>query len=52
MSYKKRLDRAFENAPLLPVTTNSKYVFFSDFHRGVAFTMPTGCICFTATMIW
>ncbi len=35
MSYKKRLDRAFENAPLLPVTTNSKYVFFSDCHRGV-----------------
>ncbi len=34
MSYNKRLDRAFENAPILPVTPHTKYVFFSDCHRG------------------
>ncbi len=34
MSYSNRLDHAFENAPILPVTTNTKYVFFSDCHRG------------------
>ncbi len=35
MSYKKRLDHAFENAPVLPVSHGTKYVFFSDCHRGV-----------------
>ena len=35
MSYIKRLDRAFENAPILPVTAHTKYVFFSDCHRGI-----------------
>ena len=35
MSYIKRLNRAFENAPLLPITSNTKYVFFSDCHRGI-----------------
>ncbi len=35
MSYTKRLDDAFENAPILPVTQNTKYVFFSDCHRGI-----------------
>ena len=35
MSYKKLLDRAFENAPILPITPNTKYVFFSDCHRGI-----------------
>ena len=35
MSYVKRLDRAFEHAPILPVTSNTKYVFFSDCHRGI-----------------
>lgn len=34
MSYNRRLDRAFENAPVLPITANTKYVFFSDCHRG------------------
>lgn len=34
MSYVKRLDHAFEKAPLLPITHNTKYVFFSDCHRG------------------
>lgn len=34
MSYYKRLDHAFENAPVLPITPHSKYVFFSDCHRG------------------
>ncbi|MBQ9140872.1 MAG: serine/threonine protein phosphatase [Lachnospiraceae bacterium] len=34
MSYRKRLDRAFENAPVLPITNQTKYVFFSDCHRG------------------
>lgn len=35
MSYMKRLDRAFENAPILPITPNTQYVFFSDCHRGI-----------------
>lgn len=35
MSYMKRLDRAFENAPILPITSRTKYVFFSDCHRGI-----------------
>lgn len=34
MSYIKRLNRAFKNAPILPITANTKYVFFSDCHRG------------------
>lgn len=34
MSYRKRLDRAFDHAPILPITPNTKYVFFSDCHRG------------------
>lgn len=32
--YKKRLDAAFKNAPLLPVYSNSKFVLISDCHRG------------------
>ena len=35
MSYIKRLDKAFENAPILPITPNTRYVFFSDCHRGI-----------------
>ena len=27
MSYIKRLNRAFLNAPILPITANTKYVF-------------------------
>lgn len=34
MSYIKRLNHAFENAPILHITENTKYVFFSDCHRG------------------
>lgn len=34
MSYIKRLNRAFLNAPILLITANTKYVFFSDCHRG------------------
>lgn len=34
MSYKKRLDRAFENVPVLPLAENTRYVLFSDCHRG------------------
>lgn len=34
MSYLRRLDRAFENAPILPLTPSTQYVFFSDCHRG------------------
>ena len=30
MSYIKRLNRAFLNAPILPITANTKYVFFSE----------------------
>lgn len=35
MSYQKRLDHAFINAPVLPITRESKYVIFSDCHRGI-----------------
>jgi len=35
MSYMKRLDHAFKNAPILPINQSTKYVFFSDCHRGV-----------------
>ena len=35
MSYIKRLDHAFKNAPVLPLTPYTKYVFFSDYHRGI-----------------
>lgn len=34
MSYTARLDRAFLHAPVLPVSPDTKYVFFSDCHRG------------------
>ena len=34
MSYQKRLNHAFTNAPILPVSNRTKYVFFSDCHRG------------------
>lgn len=34
MSYTKRLNRAFQSAPELPITDDTKYVFFSDCHRG------------------
>lgn len=34
MSYIKRLDHAFQNAPILPITPCTRYVFFSDCHRG------------------
>lgn len=35
MSYVKRLDHAFENAPILPINAHTQYVFFSDCHRGI-----------------
>ena len=38
MGYKQRLSNAFEKAPLLPITQNTKYVFFSDCHRGIGNT--------------
>lgn len=34
MSYQSRLDRAFENAPVLPLNKCSRYVIISDCHRG------------------
>ncbi|MBQ7774320.1 MAG: serine/threonine protein phosphatase [Lachnospiraceae bacterium] len=34
MSYRKRLDQAFETAPTLPINRHTQYVFFSDCHRG------------------
>lgn len=34
MSYQTRLKKAFENAPILPLTFNSRYIIFSDCHRG------------------
>lgn len=38
MGYKNRLDRAFDSAPVLPLTLNTKYVIFSDCHRGIGNT--------------
>lgn len=35
MSYVTRLNRAFERAPFLPINHTTKYVFFSDCHRGI-----------------
>lgn len=35
MSYNSRLQKAFEGAPRLPLTPDTKYVIFSDCHRGV-----------------
>ncbi|MFY7671117.1 metallophosphoesterase [Tenacibaculum sp. MEBiC06402] len=34
MSSKRRISRAFKNAKILPLHKNSKYVLFSDCHRG------------------
>ncbi|MCI8418131.1 MAG: serine/threonine protein phosphatase [Lachnospiraceae bacterium] len=34
MSYVKRLNKAFANAPVLPLGLDSRYVLFSDCHRG------------------
>lgn len=34
MSYKSRISKAFEGALCLPLTSDSKYVIFSDCHRG------------------
>lgn len=34
MSYYSRLTRAFENAPVLPLTCRSRYAIISDCHRG------------------
>ena len=34
MSADKRLDAAFAHAPVLPLTPSSRYVLFSDCHRG------------------
>lgn len=34
MSYMTRLDRAFSNAPVLPLSEQTSYVLFSDCHRG------------------
>ena len=34
MGYKKRLERAFDGAPVLSLCAGKKYVLFSDCHRG------------------
>lgn len=34
MSYYKRLNQAFENVPVIPLTEHSKYILISDCHRG------------------
>lgn len=36
MSFESRLSRSFEHAPTLPLTYSSRYVLFSDCHRGCA----------------
>lgn len=35
MSTSSRLDHAFQNAPLLPLSNSSRYVLMSDCHRGI-----------------
>jgi hypothetical protein len=35
MGYETRISKAFEGALKLPLSDNSKYVLFSDCHRGV-----------------
>lgn len=35
MGYKKRLDSAFKNAPVLSISPSSRFVFMSDCHRGI-----------------
>ena len=35
MSTSSRLDRAFQNAPMLPLNARSRYVLMSDCHRGM-----------------
>lgn len=34
MGYERRLSKAFENVPILPLAPGSRYVLFSDCHRG------------------
>lgn len=34
MSYRTRLDKSFRNVPVLPLHSGTKYVLFSDCHRG------------------
>lgn len=36
MSYQSRLNRSFDCAPVLPLNQSSRYVLFSDCHRGSA----------------
>lgn len=53
MSYYKRLDRAFQNATILPLTPHTKYVFFSDCHRGAGTNNDNflkNCSCYTAAL--
>ena len=38
MSYYSRLSKSFENVPRLPLNHCTKYVLFSDCHRGVGTT--------------
>lgn len=35
MSVSSRLDHAFQNAPVLPLSNHSRYVLMSDCHRGM-----------------
>ena len=41
MGYKQRLNRAFEDAPVLPVNENTRYILMSDCHRGTGTTYDT-----------
>lgn len=34
MGIQNRLNKAFENVPVLPLTAQSKYILISDCHRG------------------
>lgn len=38
MSYQSRLSQSFDSAPVLPLAQHSRYVLFSDCHRGCANT--------------
>lgn len=41
MGYRRRLERALEEAPVLPISENTRYILMSDCHRGTGTTYDT-----------
>lgn len=50
MSIASRLDRAFAQAPILPLNKCSRYVLISDCHRGVGTSLIISSRTNTSTM--